>query len=314
MTARRLVAAVVVAMAAVLIATGCTDDGDSAQPSGTLGKSATTTSTPPATIRDLAVTKENAADLPGFNIYRPTDLESTRAPLPVVVWANGGCIGTDAPWQPLLERWAGAGFFVVSIAEPPSSAEPAGLGSSSADDQARVIDWAFAQNDLSDTPYAGHLDVDRIVAAGNSCGGITSLNLAARDPRVRAVFVLSGSSVGPGASPERVAAVMGNVRVPVGYAVGGPEDIASSEAAKDFDALPDGVAGYVASRASGNHVVVSTDPAILAEVAEIGINWIDFALYGNQTAEAALMGAPCEACAPGLWTTKAKNFESLASA
>jgi dienelactone hydrolase len=272
----------------------------------------TTTTAPAAINRSLPTTVEPAVDLPGYNVYRPADLRALGSPLPVVVWANGGCVRHDATWRTLLDRWAAAGFVVVAITAPPGS-EPAIADRTTAADQATAIDWARDQNERAGGSFSGRLDLDRVAAAGNSCGGITSLALAGSDPRVRAVFVLSGSSVGPGAAREQAAAVMDKVTVPVGFAVGGPEDIASSQAVQDFELLRPGVAGYVASRASGAHQIVSTDPAILAEVAEIGVNWLDLVLDGNEAARASLVDAPCRTCAPGTWTVRAKDLDSLAA-
>ncbi|MET0148192.1 MAG: hypothetical protein ABW310_03480 [Acidimicrobiales bacterium] len=102
------------AMTAVglLCLAGCSgDNGDDAAPAETVEAVTTMTTTPaPASSRSLATTVEPAPDLPGYNVYRPSDLEATGAPLPVVVWANGGCFRHDATWQTLLERWAAAGF------------------------------------------------------------------------------------------------------------------------------------------------------------------------------------------------------------
>ena len=227
-----------------------------------------------------------------------------------MVWANGGCVRHDATWRTLLEAWAAVGYVVVAITQPADGVVTM-EDLTTADDQARAIDWAIEQHQQADGPYAGHLDLDRVVAAGNSCGGITSLALAAHDPRVRAVFVHSGSSVGPGAAREQAAAIMDDVKVPVGFVVGGPEDFASPQADQDFDLLGPGIAGYVASRATGDHRTVSTDPAILAEVAEIGVNWIDLAVHGNGIALVALTERPCRGCAPELWTVQAKHLDAL---
>ena len=302
------------AMAAVglLCLAGCSgDNGDDAAPAETVEAVTTMTTTPPpASSRSLATTVEPAPGLPGYNIYRPSDLEATGAPLPVVVWANGGCFRHDATWQTLLERWAAAGFFVVAITEPPPDAPLTATDLTTADDQAMAIDWAVAQ-DAAASAYAGHLDLERVVAAGNSCGGITSLALAGQDDRVRAVFVLSGSSVGPGATREQATAVMTHVTVPVGFAVGASEDLAHPQALQDYEVLPAGVPGFVASRASGDHVLVSTDTGILAEAAEIGINWMDLVLYGNETARRAVAERPCGACAADLWTVAAKHLDAL---
>jgi hypothetical protein len=291
------------AIAVALVA--CTDDGSDSG-SDSSDASTTTTIAAPAATRALTITTENAPDLPGFTIYRPEDLDATGGPLPVIVWANGGCYRFDVTWQPLLERWATAGFFIIAI-----SGDRAPAGNSTAADQAAAIDWAVDHSERATGPYAGRLDIDRIVAAGNSCGGITSLNLAAGDDRVTAVFVLSGSSVGPGASTDQVAAVMGNVEVPVGYAVGGVEDIAGAEAIKDYDALPPGVPAYIAARSSGDHVLVSTEPEILADVADIAINWFDLTLYGRDAARRTLLHTACDGCPPGLWTPTAKRLGSL---
>ena len=225
--------------------------------------------------------------------------------MPVIVWANGGCVRHDATWEPLLDRWAAAGFVVVSITQPPAGSTA--TGGTSAADQAAAIDWAEEQNEKPGGTFAGRLDLDRVVAAGNSCGGITSLALARSDPRPSAVFVVSGSSVGPGAARDAAAAVIDKVKVPIGFAVGGTEDIARSQAEQDYD-LAAGVPAFVAGRTSGDHVTVSTDPAILGEIAEIGVNWMDFALNGNETARQALETNPCRECEPGLWTVRSRNL------
>jgi predicted dienelactone hydrolase len=252
--------------------------------------------------RDLPTLVEPAADLPGYNVYRPIDLDATGGPLPIVVWANGGCVRHDATWKPLLDAFAAAGCFVVAITAPPDR-EVTLEDRTTAEDQAAAIDWAIEQNAKAGGAFAGQLDTERVVAAGNSCGGITSLVLAGMDPRVRAVFVLSGSSVGPSATREEAAEVMEKVKVPVGFAVGGDEDFANPQARQDYELLAEGIPGYVASRASGDHMTVSTDVAILGEVAEIGVNWIAFAVSGDEEARDALVNGP-----PSQWTVQAKGL------
>ncbi len=49
----------------------------------------------------------------------------------------------------------------------------------------------------------------------------------------------------------------------------------------------------------------------MADVAEIGINWMDLSLNGNEAALAALEGNPCGDCPAGLWTVTAKHLDSL---
>ena len=291
-------------IAALVLAAACRDDGRASSP-----PPSTTTTTVPATMttavaEPLATTLDEPADLPGFHVHRPADLDATGGPLPVVVWANGGCVRHDETWHVVLDGLAAAGNVVIAIAPPPPGSDLS--AASSADDQAAAIDWAEAAGG----EYAGRLDLDRVVAAGNSCGGITSLQLAARDDRVAAVFVLSGSSVGPGAGREAAAEVMSEVDVPVGFVVGGPQDIAGPAARQDVDVLPDDVPSMVVSRAEGDHVLVSTDEAILADVARIATSWLDLALDGDPAARDVLEES-CPECSAGPWSIEAVGFDQL---
>lgn len=276
----------------------------------------TTSSTPPTTAhvaaesRALPTTVEKLPELPGFAIYRPTDLDATGSPMPVIAWGSGGCVRFDSLWQPLLDRWAGAGFIVVAISLPAGVSDPRDAPPFTVDDQAKAIDWAFAAASAPG-PYRGHLDLDRVVAAGNSCGGVTALQLAARDKRVNAVFVLSGSSVLPGSPRSAAAAIMGTIHVPVGYITGGPDDISRPNVAQDYSLVPPGVAAYVAHRSIGDHVTVSTHKDVLIEDAEVSIKWIDFSLYGDATTRERLVTTPCGSCAPGTWSVESKDLDTV---
>jgi hypothetical protein len=257
----------------------------------------------PAVIE--GATKEPAAGLAGFNIYRPTNLAAVSRPMPVIAWINGGCVAYDQPWDALLSRWAKAGYLVVSPGVP-GSTQPTNVSYSTQADQKKAIDWAFGQN--ASGPLAGKLDLTRVVASGNSCGGITSLHLAGEDPRITNVFVLSGSSIGPGASRAQAATVMNKVKVPVGFVTGGPGDVSRAQVNQDFDLLGAGLKGFVALRSTGDHVTVSTTVSILAEVSEISLNWFDHTLYGSASAGQALTIKPCGTCAANLYTVKTKAF------
>jgi hypothetical protein len=241
------------------------------------------------------VTKTTAAGPTGYNVYRPSDLDTAGRTLPVITWANGGCYRSDFTWETLFHRWALDGHLVVTINAGPGQ-NP--MQQSTAADQGRAIDWAAAQNRSG--PLAGKLDLDKVVAAGNSCGGITSFQLASTDPRVKAVFVLSGSSAGGG--------VMSRVRVPVGFVVGGPDDFARAAANRDIDGLGAGYPGFIAQRRAADHRTVSTDPAILREVAEISATWLDFALFNTPASKQKLTTNPCRACVPGTYTVRTKSF------
>lgn len=260
----------------------------------------------PLTSLKLPTIKESPKVAPWFNVYRPKDLSAKEGPLPVILWANGGCFRAEDPWKILLDRWAAAGFVVLAL-----TAGDTALGAlmqSTVDDQAKLVDWVIEQNSKQGGPYAGKLDLERIVAAGNSCGGVTALGVAAKDPRIASVFVLSGSSAVGAADKE----VMSKIKAPMGYVVGGSEDIAGANAAADYDLVTAGVPAVIVSRAMGDHVTVSTDMKILEDVAEISLNWLDLSLYGTKEAYDTLTSSMvCASCDAGPWKLKAKEIEKL---
>ncbi len=297
----------------------------------------------PVHAETASFTKETAENLPGYNIYRPTDLDSRNEPAPVIVWANGGCVKRDTTWSNLFERWAGAGYVVVTIhdenwtmdmaamarmrsaagaggqaASLPAELSPeararmrelAGVQAKDATDAQRTaIDWAFAENAAEDGTWQGKLDTSRVVAAGNSCGGISSLNLAATEPRVKSVYVLSGSSIGPGAGREVVEPVMNKVMVPAIWIVGGPEDIARAASDLDYSLQPEGTPGVVVYRNAFDHPKVSTDAGSLRDAAEMGLLWFRATLDKDREAAHTLTTTVCEGCDAATWTVKAKHF------
>jgi dienelactone hydrolase len=266
----------------------------------------------PASAADPAVTKESPANLPGYNVYRPAKMKH-RA-MPVIAWGNGGCVRSDASWTNLYERWVREGYFVITITQPPGAA-PLTMANAmapgaryTADDQAAAINWAVKENATRGSPYYHRLDPRRIVAAGNSCGGITSLTLASRQINLKSVFVLSGSSIGPGQKVEASQAIMSKVTVPVMFIVGGEEDIARVPANMDYDQLPAGGAAMVVMRSSGDHRTVSTDAAIQRDAGEISVNWFKATLYNDRAARKTLATTLCAGCDLKIWTVKSKNM------
>lgn len=250
------------------------------------------------------IIEENPNAQPWFDVFRPLDMTAVVSEsgqlLPVIVWANGGCLRSNFTWQPLFKRWAAQGYVVLAMAEEPGNGA---VGTSNVEDHGALIDWA-----LSQSPYADIIDANRVVAAGNSCGGVTALGLAAIDTRVAAVFVLSGSSA-IGATSE---SIMQAIQVPVGYITGGPTDIAGGPARSDFDTLPADAPAMLVQRITGGHLTVSTNVAILEEVADIALNWMNLTLDGNEASYLDLTSETvCATCTPGDWILTEKNLDLL---
>ena len=110
--------ALAIAVAGMTLA-ACSGD-DAASPSGTETPSTTATPQTATTLAQPLIeqkyeTTSEPAGVPGLAVYRPADLEATDEPLPVIAWANGGCVRHESTWAPLLDRWAASGFVVVAI-------------------------------------------------------------------------------------------------------------------------------------------------------------------------------------------------------
>jgi len=263
------------------------------------GGAASAGTRPLSSTLKLATMKETKAVAPFFNIWRPADLSKVEGKLPIVVWNNGACSRNDGVFKPLFDAWSSGGYFVLSLAS--------GGGSSSTTiaDQKALIDWVVAEAAMPSSPYKDKLNTDWIIAGGNSCGGITSLGLAQQDPRVKAIFVLSGSSA-------MGSAKVSGIKIPVAYVVGGTEDIARANAEADYKAFADGIPAMVVSRSSGDHLMISNNAGVMKDAADISTNWLDLTTFGLQGALDALkQPTVCTGCMMGLWTVTSKNLESL---
>ena len=136
-----------------------------------------------------------------FNVYRPSNLDSSGLCHPVLVWANGHgdnpeqhppeCIVNPATntwcgtYPGLMSQLASHGFVVIaSLSTTTSRGEPlptiAGL------------DWLLQQAEDATSPYFHHLDRIHIGALGH-CEGGASTCMAAADPRISAIATVSGT-------------------------------------------------------------------------------------------------------------------------
>lgn len=299
---------------------------------------------PPIAEVDPSVTRDTTPELPHFNIYRPTDLKAQLKPMPVIAWANGGCMPWDGLWIRLFNRWAAAGYVVVTYSNmdelknmygPQAGQVPASganrpasplaaqtspdamkqimkaLGAitkATEDKQEQAIDWAIHANQKKSDPFYGRLDTKRIVAAGNSCGGITSLGIATHDKRIKSIFILSGGSLPPGVSTAQHEAIMKKITAPTIIIVGGREDIAHMPAGVDFSLLPATTPGVMVYRSSGTHEFISMDPKVQPIAAEIGLEWFRATLYHDKSAAKELTTQICPDCDGATWSVDSRHF------
>ena len=181
--------------------------------------------------------------LEAHTIFAPQDLSpfGKKNPLPVLVWGNGAC--TNSPWEHylFLNEIASHGFLVIATGYIPMDDKPYRGPMSTSGQQIESIDWAIAQNADKESPYYGRIDVNHIVAAGLSCGGLQTLDNAT-DPRISTIMICnSGLFINPRTAvpnmPMPDKERLQEITVPVIYILGGPEDIAYENGMDDFHRL-----------------------------------------------------------------------------
>lgn len=176
--------------------------------------------------------------LPNFTVYRPADMDSAvtvSGPLPLIVFANGGCNDTSLPFERLLNDVASYGYMVVALGEMQDSITDRPLRKSPNEDMVRAIDWAFAADADPSSEYYGKIDTEYVGLAGQSCGGAQVL-ANCKDPRVK-TCVMFNSGMGDmemaGASKDN----LGDLHCPILYIVGGEGDVAYLNALADYDRI-----------------------------------------------------------------------------
>jgi predicted dienelactone hydrolase len=126
-----------------------------------------------------------------------------NGPFPLVVFGHGFAV-TPALYHKMLQAWARAGYVVAAPAFPLENADaPGGPNESDLvnqpDDVRFVISSMIEAGRASNGLLAGLLDGSEVAVAGQSDGGDTALAVGYdryfRDPRVKAVLVLSGAEM-----------------------------------------------------------------------------------------------------------------------
>ena len=118
------------------------------------------------------VREKDVGPAAGFDVFRPATLDPGGRKHPIISWANGTLFGVD-DYQGLLDHWASHGFVVIAS----HSRSTAGGATHKAG-----IDWLVAENARAGSAYFGHLDGQKIGAAGHSQGGGATIAAGSNRP------------------------------------------------------------------------------------------------------------------------------------
>ncbi len=167
-----------------------------------------------------------------------------------------------------------------------------------------AMDWLTEQNADPNSEYYHCIQLDKVVAMGQSCGGAQALAVA-HDPRISTLVILN-SGLGGMNMQGATSSTLSNLHCPILYLVGGPEDGASANAKKDYAVISDDIPTVLIDTKDGHSgTFYEKDGGAYAVAAR---KWLDWQLKG-QVGESALFLDPeySEKFFPE-WTVINKNF------
>jgi len=269
--------------------------------------------------------KEMIASLPDHVLYHPADLVALGSrKLGVVVWGNGGCSADGASARHHLAEIASNRYVAIAPGTirsgpgaPPSTTparapSPAGQLPPVATTSASLIaaiDWAYAENKRTGSPFFGRIDTAKIAVAGHSCGGLQALEVAP-DPRVHAVIIHNSGVFADGSNPipgiTVTKAMLKRLHTPVLYILGGPTDIAYPNGMDDFKQI-ETVPVMVANLDVGHGGTFGKPNG--GAVATVAVDWLDWQLSGDKRAAARFTGKTCGLCSDPAWKVERKRID-----
>lgn len=253
--------------------------------------------------KSIAASEES---LPDFVIYRPENLSKTvkkEGKLPVVIWANGACSNSSLYHERFLSDIASYGYIVIAIGKLQMTADEKVEGSAPDDELLKALDWIFKQATTKGNEYYNKVDLDKVAAAGQSCGGAQTFRIA-DDKRIKTYLIVNagmGDMTMAGASTKSLEKLHGNTL----YIIGGESDMAYKNAILDYDRIHH-IPVVFANHTTAGHGGTFGD-VFGGSFAKMALDWLDWQFKDKDNSNIFLNNDLSKY--PG-WTMKAKGFSS----
>lgn len=218
--------------------------------------------------------------LPDFVVYRPLDIKNavrSEGKLPILLFANGGCMDTSVGYERMLTEIASHGYVVVAIGEMqvyqfdrPEKSTPSTMLTD-------AMNWIIKESEREGSDYCGMVDIEKIAAAGHSCGGAQVL-FNAKEKKLRTYLIMNagmGTMEMAGASKKNLA----ELHAPIIYMSGGEGDVAYHNAEMDYNSIKN-VPAVWADNAKAGHGGTYNQP-FGGSFAKMAVDWLDLQLKGN---------------------------------
>lgn len=255
-------------------------------------------------FKSIAVREKS---LPEFVVYRPLNMNAAmgreRKKLPVLVFCNGGCMDTSIGYENMLTDIASYGYMVVAIGELQMFAQHEKDQHTPSSSVLVALDWICRVANDPKSPYYNRIDVDKIAAAGHSCGGAQVL-ANAFDPRLKTYLILN-AGMGRMTMADANAKSLKKLHGPILYLVGGTSDVAWQNAQMDYDAIKK-VPVALADNTQSGHGGTYEQPNGGANARMVRA-WLDWQLKGEDNPKKLFIDG--DLTGYDHWTIKQKNFK-----
>lgn len=240
--------------------------------------------------------------LGNYVIYRPNELNQSIK-LPVVVFANGGCMDTSYPFEHMLSDIASHGYLVIALGKMQNNLDDRPLNKAGNSMIPHAIDWITAQSANPLSEFYQSANLEKVAIAGQSCGGAQLLATGA-DKRVSS-YLMFNSGIGDMTMANANVDSLKNLHAPVIYLVGGPTDIATENAKLDYQRI-NHVPIVFANHKTAGHSGTFEQP-FGGSFSKLAIKWLDWQLKDKQSNTGLfLQGQTADFVS---WDIKAKQFE-----
>jgi hypothetical protein len=167
-----------------------------------------------------------------------------------------------------------------------------------------ALDWLTDQNGNEESEYYHLIDLEKVAAMGQSCGGAQVLGVA-HDPRIKTCMIFN-SGIGEmsmsGASKKSLA----NLHTPMLYINGGTADVAYNNANGDWGRIADCIPVVKISTLDGHHgTYYEKNAGAFAVVARMWLNWQLKGIIGDS---ALFMNDEYEKTFYPEWTFERQNW------
>ncbi|MCQ2084457.1 MAG: alpha/beta hydrolase, partial [Bacteroidaceae bacterium] len=152
-------------------------------------------------------------------------------------------------------------------------------------DLIKALEWVIAQNADKNSPYYGKLDLDKIAAAGMSCGGLEALHMS-DDARVKTIMVMNSGFFNGGDDKAKLNSMKTKSVI---WILGGSTDIAWDNGNDDFKQLNGTMPAFLCSLDGIGHGGTYMQPHG-GDYAKVASSWLKWQLNGDKEAGTMFTG------------------------